>query len=112
MKVEGNKKFIISSPKCPWDFGLVATLDYGSERGANSKFCIIDSFFVFFWREYHLMVSVFGDNSYHQTKTPIGFWCRRRLNPRSLIQPSEILPIELIGTHLYYWLKLFNNCSN
>ena len=51
MKVEGNKKFIISSPKCPWDFGLVATLDYGSERGANSKFCIIDSFFCFLFGE-------------------------------------------------------------
>ena len=45
MKVEGNKKFIISSPKCHWDFGLVATLDYGNERGDNSKFCNIDSFF-------------------------------------------------------------------
>ena len=32
---------------------------------------------------------------YHQTKTPIGFWCRRGLNTRSLIQPSETLPVEL-----------------
>ena len=32
---------------------------------------------------------------YHQIKIPIGFWCRQRLNLRSLIQPSEILPIEL-----------------
>ena len=36
---------------------------------------------------------------YHQTKTPISFWCRWGLNPRSLIQPSETLPIELTGTH-------------
>ena len=36
---------------------------------------------------------------YHQTKTPIGFLYRWRLNIRSLIQLSEILPIELIGTH-------------
>ena len=38
---------------------------------------------------------------YHQIKTPISFWCRRGLNPRSLIQPSETLPVELTGTH--YW---------
>ena len=37
---------------------------------------------------------------YHQTKTPISFWYRRGLNPRSLIQPLETLPIELTGTHL------------
>ena len=36
---------------------------------------------------------------YHHTKTPINFLCRRELNPKSLIQPSEILPVELIGTH-------------
>ena len=27
------------------------------------------------------------------------FWCMRGLNPRSLTQPSETLPIELTGTH-------------
>ena len=37
---------------------------------------------------------------YHQIKTSINFWYRQGLNPRSLIQPSEILPIELIGTHM------------
>ena len=36
---------------------------------------------------------------YHQTKTPISFWCRQGLNPKSLIQSSETLPVELIGTH-------------
>ena len=35
----------------------------------------------------------------HQTKTPISFWCRRGLNPKSLIQPSETLPVELVRTH-------------
>ena len=34
---------------------------------------------------------------YYQTKTPIGFWCKRRLNSRSLIQPSETLPAKLTG---------------
>ena len=36
---------------------------------------------------------------YHQTKTPISFWCKRGSNPRSLIQPLETLPVELTGTH-------------
>ena len=38
---------------------------------------------------------------YHQTKTPISFWCRWGLNLRSLIQPLEILPVELTETLLY-----------
>ena len=29
------------------------------------------------------------------------------MNRKSVIQPSEILPIELTGTHLNYWI-LFN----
>ena len=46
----------------------------------------------------------------HQTKTPISFWYRRRLNLRSLIQSSEILPVELTGTYqfptyLYYYFE-------
>ena len=36
---------------------------------------------------------------YHQNKTPISFWYRRRLNPKSLIQQSETLLVELTGTH-------------
>ena len=44
---------------------------------------------------YGIMIIAF----YHQTKTPIGFWCRRELNPRSLIQLSETLSVELIRTH-------------
>ena len=36
---------------------------------------------------------------YHQTNTPISFWCKRGLNPRYLIQQSETLPIELTRTH-------------
>ena len=37
---------------------------------------------------------------YHQTKTLIDFWYRRGSNPRSLIQPSETLQVELTETHL------------
>ena len=36
---------------------------------------------------------------YHQTKTPIGFWYRQGLDPRSLIQLLKILPVELTETH-------------
>ena len=36
---------------------------------------------------------------YHQNKTQISFWCRRRLNHKSLIQQSETLLVELTGTH-------------
>ena len=39
---------------------------------------------------------------YHQTKTTISFWYKRGLNPRFLIQPSEILPVELTRTHPYF----------
>ena len=34
------------------------------------------------------------------TKTPISFWYRRGLNPRSLIQPSETLPVDAIAPRL------------
>ena len=53
----------------------------------------------FFFREFQPMASAPDDALYHQTKTPIGFWYRRGLHPRSLIQLSETLPIELTGTH-------------
>ena len=33
--------------------------------------------------------------NHYLTKTPISFWCRRGLNPRSLIQPLETLPVKL-----------------
>ena len=43
------------------------------------------------------MASAFDDCAlYHQTKIPIGFWYKRGLNPKSLIQPSETLPVALI----------------
>ena len=36
---------------------------------------------------------------YHQTKTPISFWCKRGLNPKYLIQSSKTLPVELEPTN-------------
>ena len=36
---------------------------------------------------------------YYQINTSISFWCRWGLNPRSLIQPSKTLIVELIRTH-------------
>ena len=46
------------------------------------------------------MASAPDDALYHQTKTSIGFWCRQRLNSKSLIQLSETLPVEQTGTHV------------
>ena len=45
------------------------------------------------------MAFALDDALYYQTKTPIGFWCRRELNLKSFIQPSNILPAELTGTY-------------
>ena len=50
-------------------------------------------------REFKPMTSTPDITLYHQIKTPISFWCRQRLNFNSLIQLSEILSVELIGTH-------------
>ena len=55
---------------------------------------------IFFLREsFNLWRPLLIITFYHQTKTPINFWCRRGLNPRSLIQLSETLLIELTGTY-------------
>ena len=58
-------------------------------------------YFLFFLENFNLWRLLLMIVFYHQTKTPIGFWCKRRLNPRSLTQPSETLPIELTGTHWF-----------
>ena len=70
-------------------------------------------YFLFFYREsFNLWRPLLMIAFYHQTKTPISFWCRsfwcrRGLNLRSLIQPSETLPVELTGTHfIYFYLNL------
>ena len=39
----------------------------------------------------------------HQTKIPIDFRCRQKLNPRFLIQLSETLPVNLI--RIYFFLR-------
>ena len=52
-------------------------------------------FFIFyFFREFQLMTSALDNTFYYQIKTPISFWCRWRLNLKSLIQLSEILSID------------------
>ena len=69
-------------------------------------------FFFFFWESFNLWRSLLMIAHYHQTKTLISFWCRRGLNPRSLIPPSETLPIELTRTHMFItFLKYFHNKS-
>ena len=44
---------------------------------------------------------------YHQAKISISFWCKRGLNPRSLIQPLETLLIELTEIHIYNLIFFF-----
>ena len=45
------------------------------------------------------MASAFNDSSLYQTKTPTDFWCKRKMNSESLIQPLETSSIELTRTH-------------
>ena len=59
--------------------------------------------FFFFLESFNLWRPLLMIVLYHQTKTPISFWCRRGLNLRSFIQPSEILPVELTGTYKSKW---------
>ena len=69
-------------------------------------------FFFFFLKSFNLWRPLLMIVLYHQNKTPISFWCRRRLNPRSLIQPSETLPVELTGTHFFFFFLYIYNLSN
>ena len=56
----------------------------------------------FFIENFNLCRPLLMITHYHQTKTLISFWCRRRLNSKSFIQPSETLPVELIGIHILF----------
>ena len=55
----------------------------------NKVFFFLESFNL--WRPLPMIAF------YHQTNIPISFLCKQGLNPRSLIQPSETLPVELTG---------------
>ena len=55
--------------------------------------------FIYFLESFNLWRPLLMIILYHQTKTPISFWCRWRLNSRSLIHPLETLPVELTGIH-------------
>ena len=52
-----------------------------------------------FWDSFNLWCPLLIIVLYHQIKTSICFWCRKKLNPRSLIQLLETLPVELTWTH-------------
>ena len=51
---------------------------------------IKDSRLFFFRESYNLCRPLLIIALYYQTKISISFWCRRELNPKSLIQPSDI----------------------
>ena len=55
--------------------------------------------FFFFKESFNLWHPLLIIALYYQTKDTNQFWCTLRLNPRSLIQLSKILPVELIRTH-------------
>ena len=63
--------------------------------------------FFFFWESFNLWYPLLVIALYHHIKTPISFWCSRRLNSRSLIQSSETLLVEL--TRTYNVVLLFIN---
>ena len=86
-----KKNFKIIPRKCKRPFFEKRNCDFLNYRDMN--------FFFFFFREsFNLWHPLLMIALYQQTKTPISFWCRRRLNPRSLIQPSETLPVETLVT--------------
>ena len=60
----------------------------------------------FFFREFQPMASALDDSSLLSN-----FLYRRGLNPRSLIQQSETLPVELAGTHIieFDWSSFISN---
>ena len=58
----------------------------------------------FFLKNFNLWRLLLMIALYHQTKTPISFWSRQGLSPRSLIQPLKTLPIELIETHQFSYM--------
>ena len=55
---------------------------------------------MFFFREFQPMRPLLIIALYYQIKTSINFWYKRGLNPKSLIQLSEILSVKLTGTHV------------
>ena len=62
-------------------------------------FLFYDMDFFFFFRKFQPMVSTLDDNSLSSNQDTNQFWCKRELNPRSLIQSSETLPVEITETH-------------
>ena len=74
----------------------------------TSTYAVLVFFMTYFFLEsFNLWRPLLMIAHYHQTKTPISFWCRRGLNLRSLIQPSETLLVELTGTHHMQYLLIF-----
>ena len=61
----------------------------------------VSIYYGFFIESFNLWRSFLIIALYYQVKTLIGFWCRQKLNSKFLIQSSETLLVELIGTYLY-----------
>ena len=68
------------------------------------------SFFFFFLFSFLNRISIYSIHFcdfalYHQIKISISFLCKRKLNHKSLIQPSNILLIEL--TEIHHMIALY-----
>ena len=86
---------------------LIVMVDAVQERDYNSDALgiVLLEFIFLFFREFQPMASALDKHSLSSDQDINQFQCRRRLNPRSLIQPSETLLVDLTGT--YYFLNLY-----
>ena len=60
----------------------------------------------FFLENFNLWRLLLMIKSYHHTKISVNFLYRQILNPKSFIQLSKTLPVELIRTHQHWWLHI------
>ena len=59
------------------------------KKNVRLRICIYNIEY-FFWESFNLWCPLIIIVLYHQTMILIGFWCRRWLNSKSLIQPSVL----------------------
>jgi hypothetical protein len=51
------------------------------------------------------MASAYDGCSYHQVKTPIGFWCRRDLNPGPLLNDKRLYQLNSRSESLLHFVQ-------
>ena len=63
----------------------------------------LDCFIIFFLKSFNLWYPLLMIALYHQTKTPIDFQCRQRLNPKSIADDSSYSTIKDFIIHFLIW---------